>query len=49
MALGTADSTRNSRGTPEIRLSGNYVFNNSDVPIFRRRLMLRKHGDIILS
>lgn len=29
--------------------TGNYAFNNSDVPIFRRRLMLRNHGDIILS
>lgn len=49
MALETTDSTRNSRGTPEIRLSGNYGFNNNDVPIFRSRLILRNDGVIILS
>lgn len=33
------DGIRSGRGTPEIRLSMNYGFNNNDVPIFRSRLM----------
>ena len=48
MVLGT-DGTRSGRGTLEVWLSTNYGFNNNDVPIFRSRLILRNHGDIVPS